>query len=86
MIEPSIDRYPEFMKFAAILLSALVGVLIAFPLIIAGDANNLYFLPIAALLGGLVGYRRRNSRIFLYFCMLAVIILAFVISSSVVSP
>lgn len=83
------DRYKSFLNGATILLSAMVGILIIYPLALArlspaGSPSSGYgMLLLGAAGGALLGYRRRNSRIFLYFCMLAIIILAIVISSSI---
>jgi 4-amino-4-deoxy-L-arabinose transferase-like glycosyltransferase len=79
------DNYLRFRQYATIFLGGLTGLLIFYPL-----ATSYFFSPVLPYLifafsfiaGALVGYRRRNSGIFLYFCMIAIIILAVVISSS----
>jgi len=79
------DNYMRFRRYASMLLAGMTGLMIAYPYALGylGTPYKSYLILISSFIAGvLIGYRRRNSRIFLYFCMLAIIILASVISLS----
>lgn len=70
--------FSRFREYASIVLGSLMGALIAMP--VAAEANAaLMLVPLGAVLGGLVGYRRRASTFFLYFCIVCILILSSVI-------
>ena len=81
--------YLRFRQMATIALAALVVLLIALPFavsILFEGKNPIYFkiiLLTAFSSGALIGYLKRNSRFFLYLCMLAVIILSVTMSFSI---
>jgi hypothetical protein len=74
-----------FYTFAAIVLGALNGFLIAFPLSVravseeGGISYGVVLLGIG--MGALIGYRKRVSRAFLYVSMLTALCLAMLVST-----
>lgn len=68
----------SFLNLANPVLGALAGILIALPLAVhaAPSAAPFLVLPLFAL-GTMLGWRRRDSRLFLYVAMIAVLALAF---------
>ena len=79
------QNYHSFLRLANILLSGMTGFLIGYPVaagMTSSNTGSLSVIILTTLAGFITGYRRANSRIFLYFCMLAIIILSVVISSS----
>lgn len=82
-----VQRYETFLGYATVALGAIMGLLIASPLatIYAQSENfSMAYLTFAVftLGGALVGYRRRKSRAFLYFCMIGTAVLSSIISFS----
>lgn len=80
--------YSSFQATATVILGAFVGVLILAPFAATYAQQgklvlSVIFLAIGASLGLLIGYRRRESRTFFYFSMVAVVVLAMIISNSV---
>ena len=75
------DQSQKFYQIATIILSAIAGFLIAIPLISsATNKFTLLVVPIFTLMGGLAGYRRRNSHVFFYISLAAVGILSSLIT------
>jgi hypothetical protein len=80
-MENKAEKTPfSFNHFAAVMLGGISGFLIAAPLALSTATPLALIAGFAA--GGLVGYRRRNSRGFLYLCFIVVLVLAGVLSSS----
>ncbi|MCB0321147.1 MAG: LPXTG cell wall anchor domain-containing protein [Bdellovibrionales bacterium] len=76
-------QYHTFKTLSAVILGSLTGLLIAFPIATGADAQIGALAMIAGIgAGGLVGYRRRESRGFLYFSFVAILVLAGTISTS----
>ena len=74
-----------FYRTACVVLGALMGLLIVLPLTLgfgSSPLRTLSALVIGTLLGGAVGYRRRESRLFLYFSIVSVALLSGVLVSS----
>lgn len=61
-----------FIRYANIVLGGLLGVLIAIP--VSSEAP--FQLILGLVLGALVGYRRRDSRLFMYMTIVFVLILS----------
>ncbi|MCI5064195.1 hypothetical protein MRY87_00565 [bacterium] len=90
--ERSFERFNatgiRFQTVAAVALGTLTGLLIALPLSPSPggtDAPSLFgmlVLPASAAAGALIGYRRRESRAFLYFCFAAILLLSGTLSTS----
>ena len=70
----------DFYSLAAVFLAALVGLLITIPVTMADRQGSSWLLLVGIIAGGLVGWRRRKSHAFLYFCLVCVIALATLIS------
>jgi len=73
--------FQKFKHLSCILLSTIIGVLIAIPL--CGGLSSTLRLPLlitSAGLGGLIGKRRKDSVAFFYFCLIAVVVLAWLVS------
>lgn len=80
--------YGRFIAYSNIVLGAIIGLLIAIPI-----SPLLPSMPLVAvsaisstLLGAMVGRRRGESRGFLYFALVAVLVLASTISRSFITP
>ena len=69
--------FDQFRGLACVVLGAITGVLIGLPLAIEGRA---WIVPVSLIAGLMVGYRRRRSVAFLYFCLVTILLLATVIS------
>lgn len=67
--------YEQFRSGAVIALATLVGVLVTLPIATAPGATS-WVVMAGAAGGGLVGWRRRESVFFLYFCLVAVLFLS----------
>jgi hypothetical protein len=80
--------YARFLAFSNVVLGAIVGVLIAIPLTPAVSSGPLAGTLVLAsgLLGAAVGRKRGASRGFLYFALVAVLVLASLVSRSIVPP
>lgn len=77
-------NYGSFREFASIVLGAILGGLIILPFALPDQqASNFWILLVGLFAGGLIGYKRRKSVAFLYFCMIAVVILASVLSARI---
>lgn len=74
----------KFLKLTNIVLGIMCGLLIAFPLSysVSNPIFGLAVLLMGTALGAFTGYRRANSRAFMYFCIVAVCILSTIISFS----
>ena len=92
-VKPTPTRTFDFGVFYSIfsvILGALGGFLIAVPVsynIVQGGSSTsilaaTFVMPLFAVIGGGVGYRRRHSRLFFYVSFLTVLILLSMISSS----
>ncbi len=81
---PLTFSHETFQTCAAVILGAITGFLISFPIAIGPTASKVGLIAFIAGggAGALVGYRRRKSRAFLYFCFVAILVLAGTISSS----
>ncbi len=74
----------QFNQIASIVLAGVIGVLIAAPLALSYYRDYSLGVIILGLVGGLlVGYRRRRSRPFFYFCLVATLILSSLMFSSI---
>jgi uncharacterized membrane protein len=74
----------RFLKFTNITLGVMCGLLIALPVSFSLSnpiVGGLSVLILSAL-GGFSGYRRANSRAFMYFCIVAVGVLSSIITFS----
>jgi hypothetical protein len=85
----SSSKYQDllFHELASIVLASFIGVLIVVPyatILVSNEqrALSLITLLTGAVVGFLVGKRRCKSRLFMYFCMLVVIILSTIIGYS----
>ncbi len=79
------DPFLRFYTFATITLSCFTGVLIAVPLALSNpNPLALLLLPFFGTMGGIAGYRRRNSRIFFYLSLFAVVVLSTIICVNIV--
>ena len=77
----------RFLQISCVVLGALTGCLIGIPLAVqSGSASGIWIVFSFSALGGLIGYRRRTSRAFLYFCLGAVLILSSLVSFSLIVP
>ena len=66
-------------------MSVIVGVLIAVPLAISNpNPLALLLLPFFGAMGGIAGYRRRNSRVFFYLTLIAIAILSSIIYVNII--
>ena len=65
--------FSKFTKFANIVLSSLLGILIFLPL------NNPSLIFIGLILGFLIGYRRKTSRAFFYLVLFSVSIMTCIV-------
>lgn len=74
----------RFQTCASVALGGMIGTLIALPFALPqGSIGALYLLPLL-FLGGMIGYRRRESRAFLYFSFVAILLLSSLLSESLV--
>lgn len=73
----------SFYRVITPLLGVMIGLLVAFPASATEIGAAAWILP---CMGGLVGYRKRDSRAFFYFSLFCVTILAGVVGTSVVEP
>ncbi|MBN8548274.1 MAG: hypothetical protein J0M12_03040 [Deltaproteobacteria bacterium] len=74
----------EFREIASILLGALTGALIGFPWVTSVDVSVAgLIVVISAILGGVIGYRKRRSTLFFYVCLIAVVGLATLLSTRI---
>jgi len=79
--------FSKFLNIACISVGGMVGCLIAIPLTFSSNGSSKFVVLLASIaLGMLVGYRRRGSRVFLYFCLLCVLILSSLVSFSFYRP
>ncbi len=72
----------SFYRGACVVLGALLGVLIVFPMTMVAHLSPplaTLALVIGVLLGAAIGYRRGESRAFLYFLLLSVGLLSTVL-------
>lgn len=78
------DLYREV---SCVVLGTLIGALISVPLTaqMSGFAGMVVPLLIV-LIGGLIGYRRRRSAAFFYFCILASLALSWLIFTQSEAP
>lgn len=79
MIAPNRSELPYkvFQQFSTILLAGITGVLILLPLGMSHSPEYLHWFALLGFSAGtLVGYRRRESRMFFYYCLAAVVMLS----------
>ncbi len=79
------NAFHTFRTFASVVLGALIGLLIALPLALPSGYNLVLIVPFV-IMGGVIGYRRRESRGFLYFSFVAVLLLSSLVSRSMIVP
>lgn len=60
-----------FVEFAVVVLAMVVGTLLILPW-----SQHPLHLVAGFIIGALVGYRRRTSRLFMYFLLLSVVVLS----------
>ena len=71
------NQFLLFRSIATIVLSAMVGLLAAIPLVQPnGTATPLALMFLGGALGAFAGYRRRTSHLFFYFTLFATATLA----------
>ena len=72
------EKRIDFRALGCMILGALVASLIALPLVFNNPEapSRIWLLLPALLMGALVGYRKRHSTFFFYFCLLAVLALS----------
>lgn len=88
-VDPGAAAYQKFQTIACCALGALMGLLIAVPIVVPLLSNpfaQLAVLLLFTVIGFRIGYRRRGSRGFLYFALVGVLILAGIVSESVEYP
>lgn len=66
---------PLYQSASTIVLSAMTGLLLALP-IAEPSWQGALLLVAFTVLGGLIGYRRRTSRVFFYISALSVLVLS----------
>ena len=72
-----IKTYQDFFSFACTILGAFAGLLLTMPIVIRSETSFApLFLILGMFLGGIIGYRRRNSRIFFYVCLIVILMLS----------
>jgi len=76
--------YDRFIRLCNFILGALIGFLIAVPMLplLNSPLGGGVLLLVSTVLGGAVGKKRGASRAFLYFALVAALVLSSVISSS----
>lgn len=80
-MEREIGSPRSFLAFANVTLSALFGLLFFLPFGMQnGPAGAVLAALFGTILGGAIGVRRRESRLFLYIASIGVLILAVLIS------
>lgn len=79
------NAFHAFRTFASVILGALIGLLISLPIVLPSGYHFLFVLPFI-IVGGMIGYRRRESRGFLYFSFVAVLLLSSLVSKSLIVP
>jgi len=74
--------YNTFLAVTNTGLGALLGCLIGMPLNLTSSSlfGRASLLLLFTVLGGAIGYRRRHSKVFLYFALLSIVLLASIIS------
>ncbi|MCB0328128.1 MAG: hypothetical protein KDD70_00655 [Bdellovibrionales bacterium] len=79
-IESGFDHTPSGFRFqwiASVVLGTITGLLIALPI---SQGESVFSGPIVLLASGmagaLIGYRRKDSRAFLYLCFATILLLA----------
>lgn len=88
-----VDPLDRFYAITTTIMGGIVGALVGLPFAGSSDPSaatdypeisvvHTLLLIILTLCGLFVGYRRRHSRTFFYLCLLSILILASVISSS----
>ncbi|MCB0335566.1 MAG: hypothetical protein KDD62_04650 [Bdellovibrionales bacterium] len=77
-------NFQIFLHGATIVLSALLGTLLALPLLGSGLPAPL--IAVGAVLGALIGWRRKESRFFFYFVLLGVLAMASLLSFEMSAP
>lgn len=74
----------QFLPFANVILGLLMGLLVGIPVswsMTPVPAIATLIIAVFTGLGGLAGYRRRNSRGFMYLAIISVLVLTSIISS-----
>lgn len=75
-------NHQQFRAVAAIILGGILATLIVAPFALSDpESAKPWLFLIAAPLGLLIGFRRRHSVAFLYFSMIATLILASILSA-----
>lgn len=70
----------SFVAALNITLGTAIGLMVSYPISIRYDGIlRLSLVFLLAILGGIIGFRRRESRLFLYFSLLVVLILGTII-------
>lgn len=78
----------KFYAFSSIVLGGITGILIVLPM--AGSSETLSvpyqmsYTLLGAILGAMVGYRRRKSRYFTYFCIAAILCLSILSTKAII--
>lgn len=93
MSESPQDNFNKFYALASLVLSVIAGVLIGIPIAMmvpapdqAFSLTHLLVVAAFAVFGGIAGYRNRKSHLYFYFVLVAVLVLAGLVSSSAVKP
>jgi hypothetical protein len=72
-----IKTYQEFFGFTCVILGAFAGLLLAMPMVLRSETSFApLFLVLGMFLGGVIGYRRRKSRVFFYVCLIVILMLS----------
>jgi hypothetical protein len=75
-------RFAKFLSIASVALGAMTGFFIAVPIALGTPSLTLPVLILFTLLGALLGYRKRASRMFLYVSLIASVTLASLVARS----
>lgn len=78
-IDQNATRFEGFIQVSTVILGIMTGYLIGIPAALYLNLQTPLLLFLFAIGGGLVGYRRRKSRVFFYFALLCVLALSSVI-------
>lgn len=71
---------PDFREISAPVLGGMVGLFIAMPLAPGySPAPALALLALFTTIGVAIGFRRRKSVIFFYFCLISAVLLAWIL-------
>ena len=62
------------------LLSSLSAALISLPLVLGPQKLPAFLIAVFALMGALIGYRKRRSVLFFYVCLVTILALSTLIS------